>query len=77
MLSRKFRMLGFAVVTLVGAVHVTNAKAAPTGRYTECAAYAEGYAAGYCAAQNRSVCGLSYTCLGRNATPIDVSVDCC
>lgn len=77
MLPRTLRMVGFAVVTMVGAVHVSTAKAAPSGRFEVCDNYAWYYAQGYCDGQGKQVCGLSYTCLGRNATPIDVSVDCC
>jgi hypothetical protein len=79
MLSRKFRMLGFAVVTLVGAVHVSTASASPRplGLFDACDTYAQGYAAGFCAAQGKSVCGLSYTCIGHDATPIDISAECC
>jgi hypothetical protein len=77
MLSRKLRMLGFAVVTLVGAVHVGNADASPRSLFDACDTYAAGWAAGYCAAYNKSVCGVSYTCIGHDATPIDISAECC
>jgi hypothetical protein len=77
MLTRKFRMPAFAVVTLVGAVHVRSASASPSGLFDACDTFAASYAAYYCSANSMSVCGLSYTCIGRNAAPIEVSVDCC
>jgi hypothetical protein len=75
MSSKNFRSVGFAVVTLAGALHLSTAEAAVPVTMDACADYAAGYAAGYCAAQGKEVKGYGYECDDRG-TALQIVVLC-
>jgi hypothetical protein len=74
MSSKNFRSVGFAVVTLAGALHLSTAEAAVPATMDSCDDYASGYAAGYCAAQGKEVKSIGYVC--DRGTALQIYVVC-
>jgi hypothetical protein len=58
--ATKFRV-SLALVTLAGAFHLNSAKAAEPAQ-ADCQSYANGYAAGYCAATGTTPASITFTC---------------
>jgi len=59
-----FRPIALGIV-LAGSIHLTTAEpvhAASSAATMPCTAWAEGYAAGYCAAKNQVVGNVGYMC---------------
>ena len=59
--ATRFRV-SLAIVTLAGAFHLDSAQAAEPGRADDCDTWAQGYAAGFCAAKGGQPASVSYTC---------------
>lgn len=58
--ATRFRV-GLAAVTLAGGFHLDSAQAAEPAQ-TDCDSYADGYAAGFCAAKGGRPVEIEYTC---------------
>jgi hypothetical protein len=72
MTIKHLRPVALTVITLMGAFYLRTAEAAVPA--DECNAYAEGYAAGYCAALGHDDWGsVTYRCDGGSATIINVT----
>lgn len=61
MLNANKLRVGLAVFTLAGAFNLDSAQAAEPAQ-TDCDSYADGYAAGFCAAKGGTPAEITYTC---------------
>jgi hypothetical protein len=62
MLNATRLRISLAVVTLAGAFHLDSAQAAEPLSVGPCDTYADGYAAGFCAARGGRPAEIVYTC---------------